>query len=422
MRIGLFSLVLLAATTLADESEPEMVPTNAASGSYDGEGARLIEPDLIRARIDAGEAEDVLTLTTEIIAEIEENRTRYDETLVQPLLLFGDANRKLGQYIEAVEAYGRARQISRLNNGLHSIEQVEAVHREAETYFEIGHLGDANENYELIFSIYSQQYEAFSPELLPTIFMLADWYTVIYNVFAARGLYEYAIKIVEKHLERTSPENIRALQGLAKTYRLERFRPLSSLGQIDSGVPELYWPDEKPFKYHAKVNDFEAGEDALVELVKIEFERQGSTAESIASAKLTLADWFILFDKNERAVVIYQDIFATFEDAPNSEFMTREFADAVPLFFPLTTSPDPQPKGLEAHPVTAEVGFTIEIDETGRVNQVQLDLAEPQSEHVEDFTKTLKNAIYRPRFVDNEPVPRESVSVHHFYVFFPKSD
>ena len=59
----------------------------------------LLEPSKLRARIEAGEAEEVLTLATEVIAEIEESRTRYDERLVKPLIVFGDANRELGQYI-----------------------------------------------------------------------------------------------------------------------------------------------------------------------------------------------------------------------------------------------------------------------------------------------------------------------------------
>lgn len=422
LRNGLCGLVLLAAITVVSESDQESVPSMTISESNNLDSDQLIEPNELRARIDAGEAEDVLTLTAEVIDRIKENRTNYDVALVQPLLLFGDANRKLGQYIEAIEAYGRARQIARINNGLHSIEQIEAVHREAETYFELGHIGDANDSYEYIFTIYNFQYEAFSVDLLPTVFMLADWYVLIYNVFAARGLYEYATKVVEQHLERTSPENIRALQGLAKTYRLERFRPLNSLGNIETRIPVLYWSDETPFRYHAIINDFKSGENTLIELVKIELERADSTTESIAYAKLELADWFTLFEQNNRAKVIYQDILATFEDSEGLEFLNKEFKDPVPLFLPLSTSLDPQPRHVENYPVTAEVGFTIDIDETGRVNQVQLDFARPPSDHVEKFKKTLKNAIYRPRFEGSEPVPSENVTVHHNYVFYPKTD
>ena len=421
MRIGLSTFLVLCSITLLGDSHLDSVPTLGSDPVKGADGVLLLEPSELRGRIEAGEAEEVLTLATEVIAEIEANRTRYDEALVKPLIVFGDASRELGDYIEAINAYERARQISRLSNGLNSIEQVEAVHREAETYLELGHIGDANDSYEYIFSIYNRQFEPFSVDLLPTIFMLADWYVLIYNVFAARGLYEYATEIVDHHLERTSPENIRALQGLADTYRLERFRPLSALGQIQARIPVLYWADETPFRYHAKLNDFETGEEVLIELVKIELERPDSTPESIARAKLQLADWFTLFEKNEQAVVIYQDILATFENA-ESEFLNNEFGDAVPLFFPLSTSPDPQPLRLESPPITAEVAFTVDVDETGRVIQVQLDSAQPQSVLVQEFEESLMNAIYRPRFEDGEPKPRGNVKVQHTYIFFPKTD
>ncbi|MYF01929.1 MAG: hypothetical protein F4227_02815 [Gammaproteobacteria bacterium] len=412
---------MFCSISLLGDSNLDSVPSLGSAPVKGADGELLLEPSELRGRIEAGEAEEVLTLATEVIAEIEENRTRYDEALVKPLIVFGDASRELGEYIDAINAYERAKQISRLSNGLNSIEQVEAVHREAETYLELGHIGDANDSYEYIFSIYNRQFEPFSVDLLPTIFMLADWYVLIYNVFAARGLYEYATEIVDHHLERTSPENIRALQGLADTYRLERFRPLSALGQIQARIPVLYWADETPFRYHAKLNDFETGEEVLIELVKIELERPDSTPESIARAKLQLADWFTLFEKNEQAVVIYQDILATFENA-ESEFLNSEFGDAVPLFLPLSTSPDPQPLRLESPPITAEVGFTVDVDETGRVIQVQLDSARPQSVLVKEFEESLKNAIYRPRFEDGEPKPRGNVKVHHTYIFFPKTD
>ena len=419
--MGLCTFVLLCSTILFGDSHEDSVPSLGMTTVENTDEDSLLEPSELRGRIEAGEAEEVLTLATEVIAEIEANRTRYDGALVKPLIVFGDASRQLGEYIDAIEAYERARQISRLTNGLNSLEQVEAVHREAETYFELGHIGDANDSYEYIFSIYNQQFEPFSVDLLPTIFMLADWYVLIYNVFAARGLYEYAIEIVDHHLERTSPEHIRALQGLADTYRLERFRPLSALGQIQARIPVLYWADETPFRYHAKVNDFESGENALIELVKIELERHDSSTESIARAKLQLADWFTLFEQNERAVVIYQDILTTFENT-ESEFLKSEFRDAVPLFFPLSSSPEPQPLSLDSPPVTAEVGFTIDVDETGRVIQVQLDFAQPQSVLVKEFEKSLKNAIYRPRFEDGAPKPRKNIKVHHTYVFFPKTE
>lgn len=421
LRIGLFSLVLLATIAATGETLEESIPSMGVPDSEDADARLRLEPSEMQARINAGEAEDVLTLATEVIAEIEDNHTKYADALVKPLIVFGDANRELGQYIEAIEAYSRARQISRINNGLNAIDQVEAAHREAETYFEIGHIGDANDSYEYIFTIYNKQFDPFSVDLLPAIFMLADWYVLIYNVFAARGLYEYATEIVEHHLERTSPDNVRALQGLANTYRLERFRPINALGQIQASIPVLYWADETPFRYYAKLNDFESGEDALVELVKIELERPESTTESIARAKLELADWFTLFEKNDHAVVIYQDVLATFENTVNSEFFAQEFVEAVPLFLPLSSSPEPQRLNVESQPVRAEVGFTVDIDETGRVNQVQLDFARPVSDHVKDFEKSLKNAIYRPKFEHNKPLPRDSVKVHHSYVFYPKS-
>lgn len=373
-------------------------------------------------RLELEEYEDVIDAAQELIDEIEVEGSFYDDALVRPLLIVGDGSRKLGKYVEALEAYDRAKHITRLNHGLTTIEQIEVVKREATTYEELGQLGKANDAYEYIFTVYNQVYKPFSKELLPSLFDLGDWYVKTYNVFAARGLFEYAQVVAKEHLDEQHPHNIRALYSLALTYRLEKFRPPSSAPMIEADVPRLYWGDGRPYIYYAELNNFAEGEKALIELVRIELERPGSTRESQTLAKLALADWFVLFDKQVQARAVYSDIWKSYDEEPDDEFMTENFTAPVILHNPLPADPEPNPQDLDTLPVNASVTYLLDIDKRGRVQAIDVEILQPDSSFTKDFTRQISQAIFRPAFVNGKPVNSVDVSFTHDYVFYVKEE
>lgn len=369
-------------------------------------------------RLELEEYEDAIDAAQELIGEIEVDGSFYDDALVRPLLIVGDGSRKLGNYVDALDAYDRAKHITRLNHGLTTIDQIEVVKREAATYEELGQLGKANDAYEYIFTVYNQVYKPFSPDLLPSLFDLGDWYVKTHNVFAARGLFEYAQVVAKEHLGEQHQHHIRALYGLAATYRLEKFRPPSSAPMIEADIPRLYWGDDRPYIYYAELNDFAKGEEALIELVRIELERSGSTRESQTQAKLALADWFVLFDKQVQARAVYSDIWKSYDEEPDEEFLTATFTSPVILFNPLPADPEPQPQKLEAQPVNASVTYSLDIDKRGRVQSIDVEVLQPDSSFTKDFTRRVGQAIFRPAFVNGKPVKSVDVSFTHDYVFY----
>ena len=376
----------------------------------------------LESRLQAEEYQVAIDTAKEFIDDIENNLSFYEQSLVKPLLIVGDGLRKLGNYVEALDAYDRAKHITRLNNGLVSIEQIEVVQREAETYYELGQIGRANDSYEYIFTVYNQVYEAFTPEILPSLFELGDWYVKIYNVFAARGLFEYAKNITDVHLDPHDPQRIRALRGVAATYRLEKFRPPSSLTHVNSDVPNLFWGDGRPYVYYAELNDFATGEKTLIELVKIELEREGSTRESQTRAKLALADWFVLFEKHDLARSVYSDIWEEYQEEPDSDLFTEIFDEPAILYNPLPRDPEPQPLNLDAQAIDASVTYSLEIDKRGRVRSIEVEVLQPDSKFIKTFNRQVSEAIFRPAFVNGKAVKRADVPFTHHYVFYQTED
>ncbi len=408
------SLVLFAgALTLS-----AAIPTTPSVGDRietPSEGEPLEE---LEARLDSEEFEVVLTETSRMIEEIESEGTKYDPGLIKPLLLQGDASRLMGNYVEAIQSYERAKHVSRLNFGLISLDQIKVVEREAKTYRELGQIARANSSYEYIFTIYTENYDAGSAELLPAVFALADWYVEIHNIFAARGMYEYANRIATRYLERTDPMTIRALEGFASTFRLERFRPPNVDEPINQPPPTLYVDENKPFKYRAEVNEFSVGEKTLIELVNIAEERTDATRESIATAKLNLADWFTLFQKSVEAMVIYDNILEMYQEDLNSPFIQKHFSELNALYFPLPVAAEAQPLNKPVSAIDAHINLLVDVSATGTVDNVEIISFEPENKFTKDYKEMMKRAIYRPLFVEGEAVVRTGVEVDHSYVYY----
>lgn len=376
--------------------------------------------EVIRSQLASREAGDAVRLASQLIEEIEESGSRFDESLVVPLTLLGDGQRQLGEYVDALESYDRARNVSRLINGLHSISQVDVLYREADTYYELGQIGRASQRHEYAFSIYLRSFEEDSVELLSGLFALADWYIETRNIFAARGLFHSAVEISKTHLDRTDSRNIRALKGLANSYRLERFTPPAEFdAPREAGLLADSLPEESSLRYEVKVNDFAKGEEALKELVKIEQEREGSTRESLAYAKLDLADWFLLFKKYQPAGIIYQDIWAMFADDPSAPFVQEELSKPTALYHPLGKNPGSQPSAVLQEPVEGTIEFSFDVSTTGEVANVEVVSIEPNGRYQEEFMDSMKRARYRPIMLEGLPKSTEGVTLTHTFFFFP---
>lgn len=407
-------LVVLGCTISAQEDD-----SSTAESDRVGTDLTSDQIDAIRSRLFAAEADVAVELANLLIEEIEQNYSRFDESLVEPLTLLGDGQRQLGRYIDALESYDRARNVSRLVNGLHSLNQIDVLYREADTYHELGQIGRASQRHEYAFSIFLRSFEEDSVELLPGLFALADWYIETRNIFAARGLFHNAVEISKTHLERTDPRNIRALKGLARSYRLERFTPPAEFEVPEEVLLSSRLPEESSLRYEAKINDFARGEEALKELVKIEQDREGSTRESLAYAKLDLADWFLLFQKHQLAEVVYRDIWKMFADDPSALFVQKEFVEPNALYYPLGRSTGSQPTTRLQEPVEGTIEFSFDITNTGEVVNVEVVRIEPDGRYQDEFFDWMERARYRPVIDEGVPKPKEGVTLTHTFLFFP---
>lgn len=428
------------------------------------------DSDAINTMIVAGESEAALIQIEEELGEIAKNHGRSSVLLIKPLVLKGDALSSLGLYDVALETYRDARSLQRRHFGLHDLAQTEVLYKEAQIYYDQELFTEANDSQEYAFSIYLRKYGDDSPEILPGLFKLADWYMETNNIFTARGLYEKVLEnfdaneaLAEDGNDETTDEaeseeietelaqeetdsedegesedgeeevvekakiddvsRIRALAGLAQSYRYERFRPSTFSSKSKKFTPRPYGSINHPEHYYATLNDFAKGEEALLEIIKLNLLEDDPHSYKLADAKLQLADWYLLFEKFDRAGVVYKDIWQSLEGTSGFSFVERNLMTPQALYQPLPLNP-PRPKREATIPhieLEGRIEFEFTVTETGEVKDVRRVSSYPGHLLNRETKESAESSIYRPAFINGVATTSENVNFVHTFPYYTRS-
>lgn len=370
------------------------------------------------ASLAAGEHLDAINAALAAIDAVERRSNRYDMALLEPLLVLGDALVGVGDHDGAFGAYGRALQITRIGRGLHHPSQTPVVYRQAALLAKQGRGQEANRRHEYAYRTLLRAYGPDDPRLLPGLFKLADWYLSAYNIFGARALYEHAAELA---VEQDGHEaHVRALRWLAATYRAERFPPQPALSGArgDSGrsrgggLGYSYRSGGKP-----PVNRFSRGERALIRVVRVVRERPDARPAEVAAALLELGDWFLLFEKRERALTIYRTVWELL--TPDERLLADTFAAPTALYLPLPGDPRPGEGARWSQPRAGVVELALDVDANGRVGNVEMVRSEPGDLLEDKVQRAARRARYRPAFDGQAPQATEGLRLVHNFTYYP---
>ena len=232
---------------------------------------------------------------------------------------------------------------------------------------------------------------------------------------------EHAASVATEHLPSDHPARIRALRSVAATYRNERFPPFYTRRQAER-APSVgsYAGFQYRTSSNPSVNSFAKGERALIEVINIVQERDGGTGEHVARAMLELADWFLMFEKHNRATSLYRRVWELM--TPRPELRSRTFAAPTPLYLALPNDPakPDHPGAGRAHHGVVEL--SVNIDPRGFVSGIDTLHSEPADLMDFKVRRALKRARYRPAFDGQNPLATEDVRIKHTFVYYGSAD
>ena len=363
----------------------------------------------MRDRIAGREYAAVATEAERLVVEIEAQTDRYEPALVEPLTLLGDARLGMGQPQAALDAYDRAKHITRISQGVQSLEQLRLLYREAVALDELGDRAGANERHEFAYSLRRREHGDDDLEMLRAINDLIGWYRHHYKFRPAQILYESALDILREHYEPDDPRIIGALRGYVDTFRQRRF----GTREVGRGGFRAWPPGANRDPPWYKTRSYSRGKKALIEIYELIEGKTSSTDGEIASAALELADWHLLYDESGLAMRYYRRAWSLLQS--DQAALEAAFGSPTPLYVP---NPDRRTKAVDNDaPPDGVVVLALTITHRGHVVGRKTLRAEPHNIMEFKVRKAAKRAVYRPAFANADPVRWKGFELEYRYEY-----
>jgi len=362
----------------------------------------------LESQLEIGEFEDV-SIQAEQWLETQDN-DGYDLSLAKPFMLLGDARMGMRDPVGAIEAYDRARHITRLATGIQGADQLPILYREADAFSALGDDVTANDRQEFAFDISRREYGPNDPRHMIGTYRLIHWYRHHYKYLSAHVLFEQLLEVSREHLPHGDPLHLRMLREHAQLFRHRVFgRRTIGRGRFLASPPGLL-----PHRYRQNASSFREGRNALGEVVDIQENNTLATDGELATALLDFADWHLMFGDYPIAVRHYRRIWQLLESDP--ERRLGLFGDPTPLFLPLPSDPGYRLRRVGMHR-DGVVHLALTVTHRGHViGSKSLEVA-PRNIMEFKVRKAAKRARFRPAFREGQPVKVRGHPLRYVYSY-----
>ena len=422
----------------------------------------------VQAENRLSEQENTVNRYQDRIRQLEAEHGVYDSAIAEALLGLGMAYKDMKNHSEAVDTFKRALQISRVNNGLQSLEQLPYLEFLIQENAALGNWEEVNNDYHYLFWLYKRNFGDNDPRLLPVIDRVTRSQVAIFNaspdMFTARNLRERedmetkAVEIIKTNYGENDPRLIDAYNQLAVTnyymalqtgffddyrkyhytmaqtsLRTTRTTVLVPVGVVNGRViyatRTIEMPDTRSGTYlkpevSKKFDLIQKTEiDGRLALHKIEKLHEHNPELSLYSRALALThqgDWRLLYESG-RGMKQYREAQELLSQVDNGqEYIQRLFGQPRPLPSFLSETEEsltaaPTTEKLEEKPGQNYLEVSYDVTPAGRVVNIEIISRSPGVEDtlVRRVKRHLANVRYRPRFENAEPVMTKDLKVRY---------
>ena len=398
---------------------------------------------------DAGTQVDLSRSIAEYEQEIQRREAEhgvYDPATGEYLLSVGLVYQSEGRHEEAVDAFTRALQIKRVNEGLHGAGQLLILEQLIKSNIANADWEAVDRNYQQLLWIHKRNYDPGDPRLLPVVDTVGRWKLKAYKenlldagatriIGESEKLFRDTITILERQYGENDPRLINPLYGRALTnyqYAIEvantpqdEFHGAGSPTRtqvICRTVPTanggarricntIRVPDPSYYASQSSNKDFALGQrivavgKALKQIVQIHEANPDLPKDSHARALVHLGDWNLLRGKKTTAYKNYKAAYGLLADSGDHQEAIEELF-GKPQNLPALRLPLPEIDDKVEEEKTTTVLASFDVSRSGRAKNVQIIESEPPdaTSARRKAKKTIRGRIYRPRFEKGEPV------------------
>ena len=370
----------------------------------------------------------------------------YDPATGEYLLSVGLVYQNAGRHEEAVDAFARALQIKRVNEGLQSAGQLLILEQLIKSNIAKAAWKEVDRNYQQLLWIHKRNYEPGDPRLLPVVDTVGRWKLKAYKenlldssavriIGESEKLFQDTIDILERQYGENDPRLINPLYGRALTnyqYAIEvantpqdEFHGAGSPTRtqvICRTVPTanggarricntIRAPDPSYYASQSSNKDFALGQriiavgKALKQIVQIHEANPDLPRDSHARALVHLGDWNLLRGKKTTAYKNYKAAYRLLADSGEHQAAIHELF-GKPHNLPALRLPLPDVDEKLEEEKSTSVLASFDVSRSGRAKNVQIIESEPPdaTSARRKAKKTIRGRLYRPRFEQGEPV------------------
>lgn len=383
----------------------------------------------------------------------------YNVELTENLAALGEAQLQAGNTEEALRLFEQAFHITRIHGGLFSAGQIPLIESITRTLVEMGHFTQAHDRQDYLYYLRYKLHPEDNTANLDALLDLAGWSLGIATLAYERDFDQTATfqfnRLIESsiyfsnaadYLQDVSPTDPR-LPGIQRdravsNYQLARlatlfdsasaleispdFRATSPIisehnAAIDTsaGYGQGFTSNYSTTLSYYRASAYNNGEEALRE--RFAYLSQHATHIDAIRAKVDLADWYLVFQRRNDALETYSEALNLWEQAELDEdrklsLYDELFYPATPRNIPTLASPwvsrQGDPAGFHGY-----IDLAFNVTRYGTTQRVQItgNSDDTSASMIRDLRGRINDAIFRPRFLDAEPVANDAFSLRYYY-------
>jgi tetratricopeptide (TPR) repeat protein len=447
--------------------EPVLIPAEGEVGNAAMLTSLANMPDLVSSDELEDEGMDAATRLQRLatiqeyvtaIGDKESEEGPYSEELIQDLHNVGELQQELNDHEQALEFFERARNLSRINEGIDTLIQAPMIEGQIESLSVLGRLKEADELQESLLTLNEDFYGADSEELVPAIHKLGDWNlqaflqrsnialnigrvnasdfitqnnynavdqtannlfsaemdgdptnTPLYKLYLAQTNFLGAINILIQNKNYTHPEILELERKLITTAFLRThqenivYEPDFYLNRKSSSTGSRLDTSAQNLMYSP---DYDSGLTSLKRSLSYISVNDQRTSLQVAQAMIEEADWHMLFERKRLGREKYEEAYAFFQQYPDMEaqivdYIYSDIPVTLPVFLPPPNSREKL--GIGEDEEVKYFGYfdvTFTVNRNGQARRVKIqDQAGEVTRNMEiRLTQYLQNVMFRPRF------------------------
>jgi len=347
----------------------------------------------------------------------------WDQGLTQELQAMGTLQQQQGLYPQAIDAYTRALQVSRINYGLDNLEQVPVVEQLINSHLGLGQWGKADQYHNYLYYTQKKAFGRGDPRMIPVLDRLANWSMSVFNtgygdavglrLLTAFSSYRAASEIVSFHFGEEDERYVNYLKDMAATaYLVARNQEI-----IDEAIRSEYRSSQAMFEDELRKTDsinpsgYNDGLQALERIVDHYADNDDLPAD-YAQALVGLGDWELVFDRRRKARRYYLEAYEVLSALDQGNEFIQEYFGSVKPLPELTKISQQLPVGTDSGREEAGVSYSGAVDvvfdvtRNGAVIKLRVltEESEANSAVLTLLKRRIRNTVFRPVVFEGELV------------------